>query len=109
MKKIFKVIGVIAAAVIVMVLYTNAFPLTIYSKTETETKVYYTYEVFEEWGNVWREIPGVYDEQQPLFTEDNKDTLREIKHTNTTVHKIRYKLKGFEILIIDSGEYPLLD
>lgn len=97
MKKIFKVMGIVAAAVIGMILYTNAFPLTIYSKTETETKVYYTYEEFKEWG-IWYELPGVYDEQQPLFTEDNIDTLREIKHTKTTVHKIRYKLKGFEII-----------
>lgn len=98
MRKIIKVIFIVAAAVIGMILYTNAFPLTVYSKTETETKVYYTYEEFDEWAGKWRELCGVYDEQQPLFTEDNIDTLREIKHTNTTVHKIRYKLKGFEII-----------
>lgn len=98
MRKIFKIMGIVAAAVIGMILYTNAFPLTVYSKTETETQVYYTYEEFDEWAGRWRERPGVYDEQQAFFTKDNMDTLREIKHTNVINHKIRYQLKGFEII-----------
>lgn len=96
MKKVFKVIGVIAIVGIIVVLLTNIAPLTVYSKTETETKIYYTYEVL--YNNNWWDYGDRYDEQQPWFTEDNINTLREIKHTDITVYKTRYKLKGFEII-----------
>ena len=101
MKKVLKVMGIVAIIGIIVVLLTNIEPLTIYSKTGTETKVYYTYEELTDYG-VWRERPGIYDEQQALFTKDNMDTLREIKHTNVITYKIRYQLKGFEIVVKDS-------
>ena len=102
MRKIFKIMGIVAAAVIGMILYTNAFPLTVYSKTETETKVYYTYECLDEYSGTWYPLSGnPYSEQQAFFTKDNMDTLREIKHTDVNNYKIRYQLKGFEIVVKD--------
>ena len=102
MRKIFKIMGIVAAAVIGMILYTNAFPLTVYSKTETETKVYYTYEQLDEYSGKWRPYSyDTYSEQQAFFTEDNMDTLREIKHTDVKNYKIHYQLKGFEIVVKD--------
>lgn len=99
MKKIFKAIGIIAIVGIIVVLLTNIAPLTIYSKTETETDIYYTYECLNENGTGWRPYSyESYSEQQPWFTEDNIDRLREIKHTDTVTYKTTYKLKGFEII-----------
>lgn len=101
MKKVLKVMGIVAAAVIGMILYTNAFPLTVYSKTETETQVYYTYECLDEYGR-WQAYDcggyGVYTEQQAIFTKDNMNRLREIKHTDIINHKTSYQLKGFQII-----------
>lgn len=99
MKKIFKVVGIIAIIGIIVVLLTNISPLTIYSKTRIETKVYYTYECLNENGSGWHPYSyETYDEQQPWFTEDNINTLREIKHTDRIAHKTTYQLKGFEII-----------
>lgn len=100
MKKVLKVMGIVAIIGIIVVLLTNIEPLTIYSKTKTETQVYYTYEEFD--GKRW--IGLVFDgqsyflEQQAIFTKDNMDTLREIKHTDIINHKTSYQLKGFEII-----------
>ena len=100
MKKIFKAMGIVAIIGIIVVLLTNIEPLTIYSKTtETGTKVYYTYEELNEYGE-WIPINNnyIYSEQQAFFTKDNMDTLREIKHTDVTTHSVTYQLKGFQII-----------
>ena len=103
MKKVLKVMGIVAIIGMIVVLLTNIEPLTIYAKTGTETKVYYTYEELNDRG-VWRPFHNDYrySEQQAFFTKDNMDTLREIKHTNVITYKIRYQLKGFEIVVKDS-------
>lgn len=104
MKKVLKVMGIVAIIGIIVVLLTNIEPLTIYSKTtETGTKVYYTYEQLNDRGE-WVSINNGYEysEQQAFFTKDNMDTLREIKHTDVKNYKIRYQLKGFEIVVKDS-------
>ena len=103
MKKVLKVMGIIAIIGIIVVLLTNIEPLTIYSKTGTETKVYYTYEYLDEYSGKWEpcqrsEYSGEYSEQQAFFTKDNMDTLREIKHTDVTTHSVTYQLKGFQII-----------
>ena len=103
MKKVLKVMGIVAIIGIIVVLLTNIEPLTIYSKTETETKVYYTYEYLDEYSGTWYPLRSdTYSEQQAFFTKDNMDTLREIKHTDVNNYKIRYQLKGFEIVVKDS-------
>ena len=103
MKKVLKVMGIVAIIGIIVVLLTNIEPLTIYSKTGTETKVYYTYEELDEYSGKWRPYrDDTYSEQQAFFTKDNMDTLREIKHTDVKNYKIRYQLKGFEIVVKDS-------
>lgn len=109
MKKVLKIMGIVAIIGIIVVLLTNIEPLTIYSKTTgTETKVYYTYEELNEYGE-WEACDasnyggnGNYSEQQAIFTKDNMDTLREIKHTDVRNYTIRYQLKGFEIIKKDS-------
>ena len=101
MKKIFKIMGIVAIIGIIVVLLTNIEPLTIYSKTtETGTKVYYTYEELDEYSGEWVSINNgmTYSEQQAFFTKDNMDTLREIKHTDVTTHSVTYQLKGFQII-----------
>ena len=101
MKKVLKVMGIIAIIGIIVVLLTNIEPLTIYSKTETETQVYYTYEYLDEYSGEWRlYLMDRYSEQQAIFTKDNMDTLREIKHTDIINHKTSYQLKGFEIIVV---------
>lgn len=108
MKKVLKVMGIVAIIGMIVVLLTNIEPLTIYSKTETETQVYYTYEQLDEYGR-WVACNvgncgsnGTYTEQQAVFTKDNMDTLREIKHTDVRNYTIRYQLKGFQIIKKDS-------
>lgn len=100
MRKIFKIMGIVAIIGIIVVLLTNIEPLTIYSKTtETGTKVYYTYEYLDEYSGKWCPLNGErYSEQQALFTKDNMDTLREIKHTDIINHSVTYQLKGFQII-----------
>lgn len=107
MKKVLKVMGIVAIIGMIVVLLTNIEPLTIYSKTGIETKVYYTYEQLDEYSGKWCPCEGFpyggeYSEQQAFFTKDNMDTLREIKHTDVKNYKIRYQLKGFEIIKKDS-------
>lgn len=99
MKKVLKVMGIVAIIGMIVVLLTNIEPLTIYSKTGTETKVYYTYEQLDEYSGKWCPLNGErYSEQQALFTKDNMDTLREIKHTDIINHSVTYQLKGFQII-----------
>lgn len=101
MKKVLKVMGIVAIIGIIVVLLTNIEPLTIYSKTtETGTKVYYTYEELNEYNGEWAPVNNgwEYSEQQAFFTKDNLDTLREIKHTDVTTHSVTYQLKGFQII-----------
>lgn len=99
MRKIFKIMGIVAIIGMIVVLLTNIEPLTIYSKTGTETQVYYTYEYLDEYSGEWRPyLSDRYSEQQAIFTKDNMDTLREIKHTDVKNYTIRYQLKGFEII-----------
>lgn len=103
MKKVLKVMGIVAIIGIIVVLLTNIEPLTLYSKTTgTETKVYYTYEQLNDSGE-WEpcqgsEYSGEFSEQQAIFTKDNMDTLREIKHTDIITHSVTYQLKGFQII-----------
>lgn len=101
MKKVLKVMGIVAIIGMIVVLLTNIEPLTIYSKTETKTQVYYTYEQLDEYGR-WISLSFggqiQFSEQQAIFTKDNMDTLREIKHTDIINHKTSYQLKGFEII-----------
>lgn len=101
MKKVLKVMGIVAIIGMIVVLLTNIEPLTIYSKTETETQVYYTYEQLDEYGRwIGLSFDGQiqFPEQQAIFTKDNMDRLREIKHTDIINHITRYQLKGFEII-----------